>query len=353
VIDSVTGEPQELDPIEVSFVTDTASFTAGAVRSGLTWFGVESAFDYASGELTVSDTAAVDYQSCLLNNEVDPALTATVADGVVLDAVSDARLYSLNGFSLRRGAGLPDAIVDSILDANADVSFNGTTDGGTEVTITSPDGGLAWVDHVTLTTTDDSKQVSETVEVEDFVTVPGTSETSFTFTTPAASASGITDVTVFLASNPATAAFTLPAFFEYTPSEGTDLPVVSLLGFLLALLGLVAGGAGGGGGGPCFIATAAYDTPMSAEINVLRDVRDTYLLDNAAGTAFVDAYYHVSPAIADVVAQSPVLAAIIRVMLVPVIFLSKLALASPTLFGLMMLSMAAMVIARRKRRLSR
>jgi len=112
-------------------------------------------------------------------------------------------------------------------------------------------------------------------------------------------------------------------------------------------------GAGGGGGGPCFIATAAYDTPMSAEINVLRDVRDTYLLDNAAGTAFVDAYYHVSPAIADVVAQSPVLAAIIRVMLVPVIFLSKLALASPTLFGLMMLSMAAMVIVRRKRRLSR
>ena len=86
---------------------------------------------------------------------------------------------------------------------------------------------------------------------------------------------------------------------------------------------------------------------------MLRDVRDTYLLDNAAGTAFVDAYYHVSPAIADVVAQSPVLAAIVRVMLVPVVFLGKLALLSPALFGLLVLSAVAMFIARRKRRLAR
>jgi hypothetical protein len=353
VIDPITGEAIELAPIELSFVTNDDDFNAGVVRTGLTWFGVESSFDYTTGELNVPETAMAAYQSGLLNTEVDPTLTTAVTNNTPIDAVNEARLYSLNGFSLRRGAGIPDALVDSILDANADVSFNGTTAGGTEVTIVSPEGGLSWVDHSTLTSTQASKQISETIESEDFVSVPGASETTFTFRTPAASRTGITDVTIFLASDPDTAAVTLPAFFEYTPRQGQDLPIVSLLGFLLALLGLIAGGAGGGGGGPCFIATAAYDTPMNTQIDVLRDVRDTYLLDNAAGTAFVDLYYHVSPAIADVVAQSPVLAAMVRLALVPVVFLGKLALTSPAFFGLLVLSVAAMFIARRKRRLAR
>ncbi len=37
---------------------------------------------------------------------------------------------------------------------------------------------------------------------------------------------------------------------------------------------------------PCFIATAAYGTPLHADINVLRDFRDEYMMPNPAGRAF-------------------------------------------------------------------
>src|SRR5690606_14915629 len=96
--------------------------------------------------------------------------------------------------------------------------------------------------------------------------------------------------------------------------------------------------------------TAAYGTPMADEINVLRDFRDEYLLNNAAGAAFVDAYYTVSPAIADVVAQSPVLAAAVRIALTPVIWMSKLALVSPSLAAVTALLVGGFSFRRRRAR---
>lgn len=62
---------------------------------------------------------------------------------------------------------------------------------------------------------------------------------------------------------------------------------------------------GGGGGGGCFIATAAYGTPLSAELNRLRALRDRHLLDSIAGSAFVDAYYRFSPPVAGWLARQP------------------------------------------------
>jgi hypothetical protein len=89
---------------------------------------------------------------------------------------------------------------------------------------------------------------------------------------------------------------------------------------------------------------------MVAEIDTLRAVRDTYLLDNAVGSAFVDTYYRVSPAIADAVAQSPVLAAAVRLALVPVIFLGKLALLMPAPMALLALALGAVCLLRRRAR---
>jgi len=72
----------------------------------------------------------------------------------------------------------------------------------------------------------------------------------------------------------------------------------------------------------CFIATAAYDTPMAEEIQILREFRDEYLLTNLLGQAFVDFYYKVSPPIAEFITDHPSLKPIVRVGLLPAVAMS-------------------------------
>jgi hypothetical protein len=62
----------------------------------------------------------------------------------------------------------------------------------------------------------------------------------------------------------------------------------------------------------CFIATAAYGTETAAELDVLRDFRDQVLLENALGLRFVKSYYRISPPVADFIAKSDFLRAVVR-----------------------------------------
>ncbi len=75
----------------------------------------------------------------------------------------------------------------------------------------------------------------------------------------------------------------------------------------------------------CFIATAAYGTPMAEEIQILREFRDEYLLTNPPGQAFVDFYYSVSPPIAEFITEHPGLKPIVRAGLLPAVAMSTLA----------------------------
>jgi hypothetical protein len=77
--------------------------------------------------------------------------------------------------------------------------------------------------------------------------------------------------------------------------------------------------------GYCFIATAAYGTPLAGEIQILRQFRDEYLLTNPPGRAFVDFYYKVSPPIAEFITEHPSLKPIVRAGLVPAVAMSTLA----------------------------
>jgi len=84
----------------------------------------------------------------------------------------------------------------------------------------------------------------------------------------------------------------------------------------------------GGGGVPaatCFIATAAYGTPMAEEVDVLRDFRDQYLLTNPVGKALVELYYKVSPPMAEFITEHPALKPIVRVVLMPAVVMSTMA----------------------------
>lgn len=74
--------------------------------------------------------------------------------------------------------------------------------------------------------------------------------------------------------------------------------------------------------GGCFIATAAYGTPMAEEIEILREFRDEYMLTNVVGQAFVDLYYRVSPPMADFITEHASLKQMVRAGLVPAVAMS-------------------------------
>lgn len=73
----------------------------------------------------------------------------------------------------------------------------------------------------------------------------------------------------------------------------------------------------GGGGGGCFIATAAWGSPLEPHVQALRDFRDRVLAQSAPGRAFIRFYYRQSPPIAAVIARHPSLRFATRVVLTP------------------------------------
>ena len=352
------GIPNAGTAMKVTLPLDGTGLAYADVRKGLALWGIEAQYDYVSNTESITDPKVDAYQSELLQNEVDPNMTETTPDADQPDQMLKARIYSLNGFSLRKEWTLPDDVAAAIRLAKVDgVAVSGTGSGpvcgGTVLTLVSPQGGLGYIDRVELRAPAKlGGTLGGTATETLFVSKPGVDEYTFEFKTPKSGKAGIVDIAIYLKSSPDSPAAVLSKTFEYKAKSDNLTPLLLLLlGILLAIIGIAAGGDhGGGGGGPCFIATAAYGTPLVAEIDTLRTVRDTYLLDNAVGSAFVDTYYHVSPAVADAVAQSPVLAAVVRLVLVPVIFVGKLALLMPAPMALMAMALAAMVVLRRRAR---
>ncbi|MHC5077132.1 MAG: CFI-box-CTERM domain-containing protein, partial [Planctomycetota bacterium] len=84
----------------------------------------------------------------------------------------------------------------------------------------------------------------------------------------------------------------------------------------------VSPGGGGGGGGGCFIATAAFGSPMQPYVKILREFRDRFLLGSSFGKFFVNSYYKYSPPIADFIANHDSLRAMVRLGLLPFIGVS-------------------------------
>ena len=77
-------------------------------------------------------------------------------------------------------------------------------------------------------------------------------------------------------------------------------------------------------GGVCFIATAAYGTPMAEEVKTLSKFRDEVLMKTTAGRDFVELYYKTSPPIAEFIRNKPTLKAMVRIGLKPLVWFSRL-----------------------------
>jgi hypothetical protein len=80
------------------------------------------------------------------------------------------------------------------------------------------------------------------------------------------------------------------------------------------------GGGEGGSGGGCFIATAAYGSPMAKEVQILRVFRDKKLLTNRFGRTLVEVYYRNSLPVAEYIKNNKLAKKIVRIMLKPVIW---------------------------------
>ncbi len=74
----------------------------------------------------------------------------------------------------------------------------------------------------------------------------------------------------------------------------------------------------------CFIATAAYGSPLANEVSSLRIFRDRYLVTNKAGKLFLRLYYRFSPRIADSIRNHHFLKAYVRTALKPFVFFARL-----------------------------
>lgn len=129
-----------------------------------------------------------------------------------------------------------------------------------------------------------------------------------------------------------TASADFPTFraLQAASAGGTDAFVVKIEpGGIPGPGGGSTGSNGGGDDDQCFIATAAFGSPLAREVQVLREFRDRWLLTSAVGRVVVKTYYRVSPPVAAAIERDEVARMAARAMLVPVIWSVRMALDSP------------------------
>lgn len=100
--------------------------------------------------------------------------------------------------------------------------------------------------------------------------------------------------------------------------------------------------------GECFIATAAYGTPLAGEVQLLRSFRDRYLVTNAPGRSFVAWYYRHGPAWARSLEEHTWLKAPVRGVLLPVILFAWLMLHPPAAAALVLAGTALSLLRLRR-----
>jgi uncharacterized delta-60 repeat protein len=70
---------------------------------------------------------------------------------------------------------------------------------------------------------------------------------------------------------------------------------------------------------PCFIATAAYESPSHPHVRILQDFKDKYLMNGKFGLELVSIYYKYSPFVANLIETNNGLKVVVRIYLLPLV----------------------------------
>ena len=100
----------------------------------------------------------------------------------------------------------------------------------------------------------------------------------------------------------------------------------------------------------CFIATATYGNKNAVEVLILREFRDQLLMPSAIGQKLVNLYYHHSPSLAKWLESHAHIKPIIKIVLLPIIWLAIwLTYATPLHFSLLLFLMGIICLIRYQR----
>ncbi|MCB1948808.1 CFI-box-CTERM domain-containing protein [Nitrosomonas sp.] len=100
---------------------------------------------------------------------------------------------------------------------------------------------------------------------------------------------------------------------------------------------------------PCFIATAAYGSPLAGEVQILRQFRDNHLAKTTLGQNIIALYETHSPPFADFISRHETARSITRTLLWPLVIAVK----HPVLLILSLMFLLAMLLLHRYRPISR
>ena len=246
------AQPTETRALHMSMATQpNAGPTYAAIRNGVTLWGVASQYDYLYNAETNALTTPV-YQSTLQNHEVRPENEDTVDSSDMIRRLVNARAYGAfnesapaNSFTWRQNATLPPpgqraVRITAIDDLPIKGVGSGPVEGGTAVTLTSPYGGVAWIDSIELVS--NRSGVGGKVAPRDLISVQGEDEFLLEFKTPRSSRPGMTSIVIKTAADPDNP-IVLQNAFEYTRRPiRWWLVLLILLGLMFSVIGMATAG---------------------------------------------------------------------------------------------------------------
>jgi len=261
--------------------------------------------------LKLSSTGDVEWQKTYGGNSADSALsTKKTADGG----------YILAGFTDSFGSGSFDFLILK-LDANGDIpscAIIGSSDATVSDTSVSPsDTSVTPMDtNITPQSTDILPQESDAIG---YNLCPGQhtltlSATSGGTTTPEPGSH------LYDFGTRASVTATANTGYQFSrwggDASGATNPITITMDsdkLVTAIFTTISAGKKDG----CFIATAAYGSPLHPYVNILRLFRDKYLMTSRVGRALVDIYYKYSPFMASIIAKHRTLKIAVRISLLP------------------------------------